>query len=45
MFSKSQAGARASANLNSLIKTAKGHSIDAYAHLRHVFQALLSPKP
>ena len=35
MFSKSPAGARASANLYSLIETAKGHGIEPYAYLRH----------
>ena len=40
LFSKSTAGARASANLYSLIETAKGHRIEPYAYLRHVFKAL-----
>jgi len=40
MFSKTQAGARASANLYSLIETAKGHGIEPYAYLRHVFKQL-----
>ena len=40
MFSKSPAGAVASANLYSLIETAKGHSIEPYAYLRHVFKEL-----
>jgi transposase len=39
-FSKSTAGARANANLYSLIETAKGHGIEPYAHLRHVFKEL-----
>jgi len=38
--SKSIAGARASANLYSLIGTAKGHRIEPYADLRHVFKEL-----
>ena len=40
MFSKSPAGARASANLYSLIETAKGHGIEPHAYLRHVFKEL-----
>jgi transposase len=40
LFSKSTAGARASANLYSLIETAKGHGIEPYAYLRHVFKQL-----
>ena len=40
MFANSQAGARASANLYSLIETAKGHGLDPYRYLRHVFTAL-----
>lgn len=40
MFSKSPAGARASANLYSLIETAKGHGIEPYAYLRRVFKEL-----
>jgi transposase len=40
LFSKTQAGARASANLYSLIETAKGHSIEPYTYLRHVFKEL-----
>ncbi len=36
MFSKSTAGTRASANLYSLIETAKGHGIERYAYLRHI---------
>jgi len=40
LFSKSPAGARASANLYSLIETAKGHGIEPYAYLRHVFKEL-----
>ncbi|PKP89693.1 MAG: IS66 family transposase [Alphaproteobacteria bacterium HGW-Alphaproteobacteria-16] len=40
LFSKSPAGARASANLYSLIETAKGHGIEPYAYLRHIFKQL-----
>lgn len=40
LFSKTQAGARASANLYSLIETAKGHGIEPYAYLRQVFKEL-----
>jgi transposase len=40
LFSKPTAGARASANLYSLIETAKGHGIEPYAYLCHVFKAL-----
>jgi len=40
LFSKSPAGARASANLYSLIETAKGHGIEPYAYLRHIFKEL-----
>lgn len=37
MFSQSIAGARASANLYSLIETAKGHGLDPYQYLMRVF--------
>ena len=40
LFSKSPAGARASANLYSLIETAKGHGIEPYVYLRHVFKEI-----
>ena len=40
LFSKSTAGAHASANLYSLIETAKGHGIEPYAYLRHIFKEL-----
>ncbi len=40
LFSKTQAGARASANLYSLIETAKGHGIEPYAYLRQAFKEL-----
>ena len=35
-----QADARASANLYSLIETAKGHELEPYAYLRHIFKEL-----
>lgn len=40
LFSKSQAGAKASANLYSLIETAKAHGLEPYAYLRHIFKQL-----
>lgn len=40
LFSRTQAGARASANLYSLIETAKGHGLEPYAYLRYVFKQL-----
>jgi len=40
LFSDSVAGARASANLYSLIATAKANGIEPYAYLRHVFTEL-----
>ena len=40
LLSKLTDGARASANLCSLIETAKGHGIEPYAYLRHVFTQL-----
>lgn len=40
LFANSQAGARASANLYSLIETAKGHELEPYQYLRQVFSAL-----
>ena len=40
LFAHSQAGARASANLYSLIETAKGHGLEPYRYLRQVFAAL-----
>jgi transposase len=40
LFANSQAGARASANLYSLIESAKGHGLEPYRYLRHVFTAL-----
>lgn len=40
MFSATTAGATASANLYSLIETAKANRLDPYAYLRHVFTEL-----
>jgi transposase len=40
MFSKSQAGATASANLYSLVETAKANNLNAYEYLRLVFTHL-----
>lgn len=40
MFSKSQAGAKASANLYSLITTAKANGLNEYDYLEHVFKVL-----
>lgn len=40
MFANSQAGARASANLYTMIETAKGHGLEPYHYLRRVFKAL-----
>lgn len=40
MVSKSQAGAKASANLYGLIETAKANNINAYNYLLCVFNAL-----
>jgi transposase len=40
LFSDSVGGAQASANLYSLIETAKANGIEPYRYLRHVFQAL-----
>ncbi|WP_211264645.1 IS66 family transposase [Gynuella sunshinyii] len=40
MFSKSQAGAKASANLYSLIETAKANDLNVYEYLQHVFKEL-----
>ena len=37
---RTQAGARASANLYSLIETAKAHGLEPYAYLRRVFKEL-----
>jgi transposase len=40
LFSATPAGATASANLYSLIQTAKANGLDPYAYLRHVFTLL-----
>ncbi|WP_339084305.1 IS66 family transposase [Teredinibacter turnerae] len=40
LFSKSQAGAKASANLYSLIETAKANKLNIYDYLTHVFKEL-----
>jgi len=40
MFSKSQAGAKASANLYSLIETAKANELNVYDYLVQVFREL-----
>jgi transposase len=40
LFCDTVAGANASANLYSLIETAKANGIEPYAHLRTVFTAL-----
>lgn len=40
MFSQSQAGAKASANLYSLIETAKANGLNEFEYLQHVFTAL-----
>lgn len=40
MFSQSQAGAKASANLYSLIETAKSNELNTYDYLQHIFKEL-----
>jgi len=40
LFSQSQAGAKASANLYSLIQTAKANNLNPYEYLKQVFNAL-----
>lgn len=40
MFSKSQAGAKASANLYSLVETAKANQLNPYDYLKHIFKEL-----
>lgn len=40
LFSNSPAGVRASANLYSLIESAKGNGLEPYAYLRHIFKEL-----
>ena len=40
LFSKSQAGAKASANLYSLIETAKANDLNVYEYFRFIFKEL-----
>jgi transposase len=40
LFSDSVSGVQASANLYSLIETAKANGLEPYAYLRHVFAEL-----
>lgn len=40
MFSSSVAGAKASANLYSLVETAKANGLEPYAYLKEVFTQL-----
>ncbi|WP_045856572.1 IS66 family transposase [Teredinibacter purpureus] len=40
LFAKSQAGARASANIYSLVETAKANGLNPYNYLRYVFETL-----
>lgn len=40
LFSNSQAGANASADLYSLIETAKANGVEPYHYLKHVFSEL-----
>ncbi|WP_045857999.1 IS66 family transposase [Teredinibacter purpureus] len=40
LFAKSQAGARASANIYSLVETAKANGLNPYEYLRHVFETV-----
>ncbi len=40
LFSDTVEGARASANLYSLIETVKAHGVEPYRYLRHVFKEL-----
>ena len=40
LFSDTQAGARSSANLYSLIQTAKANGLEPYVYLRHAFDGL-----
>ena len=41
LFANSQAGARASANLYSLIETAKANDLEPYTYLKQVFTQVL----
>jgi len=40
MFAKSQAGARASANLYSLVETTKANGLNPYEYLKYIFARL-----
>ncbi len=40
LFSNSQAGAKASANLYSLVETAKANQLNPYEYLTHIFKQL-----
>lgn len=40
LFANSQAGAKASANLYSLIETAKANGLNPYSYLKHIFKEL-----
>ena len=42
MFSDTVEGAQASANLYSLVETAKAHGLEPYRYLRHIFKELPS---
>ncbi len=44
LFSKSQNGAKASANLYSIVETAKANGIEPYSYLRHIFTQLPKAK-
>ena len=44
MFSKSQAGAEASANLYSLVETAKANGLNSYEYLKLIFKELPNAK-
>ena len=44
MFSKSQAGAKASANLYSLVETAKANGLNSYEYLKLIFKELPNAK-
>jgi len=44
LFAGNQQGARASANLLSLIETAKAHELNPYHYLRHLFTHLPAAK-
>ena len=40
LFSNSVAGAKASANLYSLIETAKANNLEPYTYLKHIFDTI-----